>query len=246
MKETKQIGGIKRVALTNSAHMSMNTELYDRIEEATPAALKLEALVPLYREALDVEQRCVHRVTKSATTRSMVEKDTQRDKVFSFLSSQVNSFMNYPDAVLQRAAAELDTIFRAHPKTPEKSYIEETAAIDTLLKGMEDEKMKAAAETLNLTTYFAKLKALNDEYKALNADRTNEYAARVKISTESARKVVDGIWAKIARRVNAIAELEPSDTVDAFIATVNQIFRKYKDLIAAKNKSPKSASARKE
>ncbi len=241
MDEPKQVGGIKRKDLTNTAHMGMNTELYERIMKTSPEALKLEALAPLYRQALDMEQRCVNRVIKSATTQSMVEKDDQRDKLFSFLRSLVKSFMSYPDAVPQRAAAELDTLFRVHHKTPDKSYVEETAVIDALLRGMENEKMKAAAETLNLTMYFAKLKALNDEYKALSLTRTQEYAARVKISTESARKVVDGIWARIARRVNAVAELEPSDTVDTFIATVNQIFREYKTLIASKNKAPKAS-----
>ena len=240
MDETKQIGGIKRVALTNNAHMGMNTELYERIMEASPAALKLEALAPLYREALDMEQRCVNRVTKSATTRSMVEKDDQRDKLYSFLRSLVKSFMSYPGAEPQRAAAELDTLFRVHPKVTEKSYVEETAIIDALLRGMENERMKAAAETLNITSYFEKLKELNDEYKALSEERTSEYAARVKVSTESARKVVDGLWARIARRVNAVAELEPSDTVDNFITTVNQIFHEYKILIAAKSKAPKA------
>ena len=38
----------------------------------------------------------------------------------------------------------------------------------------------------------------------------------------------------IIQRVNAYAVLEPTEAINAFIDTVNQIFRKYKNLIAAK------------
>ncbi len=237
MGTVKQIGTIRRAALTNTAHMNMNTELYERIVATTPAVLKIETQAPLYRKALDTEGLCVNRISKSAATQPMVEKDAERDKVFSFLNSQINSFMNCPDKAMQQAAAQLEALFNAYPATAEKAYSEETAAIDGLLRDMEGEKMKAAAETLNLTAYFTQLKTLNDEYKAMDAERIDEYASRVKIDTLSARKVVDDIWAEIAQRVNAVAVLEPSDAVDTFIDTVNQIFRKYKDLIAAKGGS---------
>ncbi len=237
MSTTKQIGGISKTSLTNSAHLNMNTELYERIVAATPAVLKIEKQAPLYREALDTEGLCVNRITKSAATQPMVEKDAERDAVFSFINSQVNSFMTCPDKATKQAAAELEALMSAYADTPWKSFSEETAFIDGLLRDMEGEAVKAAAETLNLTAYFTRLKTLNDEYKAMDAGRTDEYASRVKIDTLSARKVVDDIWAEIAQRVNAVAVLEPSDTVDTFIDTVNQIFRKYKDLIAAKGGS---------
>lgn len=240
MGTVKQIGTLRKAALTNTAHMNMNTELYDRIMATTPAVLKIETQAPLYRKALDTEGLCVNRISKSAATQPMVEKDAERDKVFSFLNSQINSFMNCPDKTMQQAAAQLEALFNAYPATAEKAYSEETGAIDGLLRDMEGEKMKAAAETLNLTTYFTQLKTLNDEYKAMDAARTDEYASRVKIDTDSARKVVDNLWAEIAQRVNAVAVLEPSDAVNLFIDTVNQIFRKYKDLIAAKGGSSSS------
>ena len=233
----KQIQGISKSSLTHAAHMNLNTELYDRIEATTPAALKIEELAPRYKEALDNEGLCVNRISKSAATQAMVEKDAERDKLFSFINSMINSFMSYPEKTKQQAAAQLEALFNAYANTPWKTYVEETAAIDGLLRDMEGEAMKAAAETLKLTEYFTTLKTLNDEYRSLSAERTNEYASRVKISTYSARKVVDDLWAEIAQRVNAVAVLDPTDAVNAFIDTVNQIFRKYKDLIAAKGGS---------
>ena len=223
--------------MTNTAHMNLSTELYDRIVVTTPAALNIEKLAPLYKEALDNEGLCVNRISKSAATQPMVEKDAERDKVFSFINAVINAYMICPDKELQQAAAQLEALLNAYPKTVEKAYSEETAAIDGLLRDMEGEKVKAAAESLKLTEYFTMLKTLNEEYKAMDAERTDEYTSRVKIDTLSARKVVDGLWAEIAQRINAVAVLDPTDAVNAFIDTVNQIFRKYKDLIAAKGGS---------
>lgn len=64
--------------------------------------------------------------------------------------------------------------------------------------------------------------------------RTDEYSARVKTDTTKARKATDETLDLIIQRVNAYAVLEPTEAINAFIDTVNQIFRKYKNLIAAK------------
>lgn len=231
---TKQIGNVSKTVLTNTAHINMHTEISDRIVAVTPEKLKLEALAPLYRQAIDTEGTCVNRIMKSTETAKMVDKDKERDKVFVFLNSQVNSYENCPDEEMSNAALILVPMFNAYTKAYNKSFSEETAAIDGLLRDMEDEKRKAAAETLHLTSYFTKLKTLNDEYKALDAVRIDEYTQRVKIDTLSARKVTDNLLAEITQRINALAVLEPTDDITGFIDTVNQIFRKYKDLIAAK------------
>ncbi|WP_253281152.1 DUF6261 family protein, partial [Parabacteroides distasonis] len=62
----------------------------------------------------------------------------------------------------------------------------------------------------------------------------NEIYARVKTDTTKARKATDETLDLIIQRVNAYAVLEPTEAINAFIDTVNQIFRKYKNLIAAK------------
>lgn len=230
----KQIGNISKTSLSNAAHMNMNTEIYDRIITLTPVALKLEALTPLYKSTLDTEGDCVNRITKSATTSQLVSKDQERDNVIIFLNSQINSFQNCPDEAMRQAAAILNAMFRAYDKIYNKAFSEETASIDGMLRDMENESRKTAAQTLNLTSYFTKLKTLNEEYKTLDASRTDEYSSRIKTDTLSARKATDKIWEQIAQKINALAVLEPTETILSFIDIVNQIFRKYKDLIAAK------------
>ena len=105
---------------------------------------------------------------------------------------------------------------------------------DETLLDLAKADVSEALKTLHLDTYVAQLKTLNDAYKALDITRTDEYSARVKTDTTKARKATDETLDLIIQRVNAYAVLEPTEAINAFIDTVNQIFRKYKNLIAAK------------
>lgn len=234
MPLAKQIGTINRTKLSNSAHTGMNTEIYDRILVFTVPVLHLENLAPGYKECIDRESQCVNRISKSVTTDELVAKDAERDKTFQFITSMVATYLVCPDAVMQAAAKQLDAVLRAYKNLYSKAYSEETAMIDGLLNDMEANELKAAATTLNLTTYFTQLKTQNQEYKTLDASRTDEYASHVKTDTSKARKATDETLDLIVQRVNAFAVIEPTDEINNFIDIVNQIYRKYKDLIAAK------------
>ena len=223
MSLAKQIGSVAKTALTNAGHMSMNNEIYARISDATAAALHLEAFAPGYKECIDREAECVNRVTKSASTAQLEAKDKERDKTLQFIYSMNGSYKVCPDETL-----------RAYDKIYAKAYAEETALIDGLLLDFAKADVSEALKTLRLDTYVAQLKTLNDAYKALDITRTDEYSARVKTDTTKARKATDETLDLIIQRVNAYAVLEPTEAINAFIDTVNQIFRKYKNLIAAK------------
>ena len=212
MSLAKQIGSVSKTALTNAGHMNMNNEIYARILDTTVAALHLEALAPGYKECIDREAECVNRVTKSASTAQLEAKDKERDKTLQFIYSMNGSYKVCPDETLRTPALLVDSVLRAYDKIYAKAYAEETALIDGLLLDLAKADVSEALKTLHLDTYVAQLKTLNDAYKALDITRTDEYSARV----------------------NAYAVLEPTEAINAFIDTVNQIFRKYKNLIAAK------------
>lgn len=234
MSLAKQIGSVAKTALTNAGHMNMNNEIYARILDTTVAALHLEALAPGYKECIDREAECVNRVTKSASTAQLEAKDKERDKTLQFIYSMNGSYKVCPDETLRTPALLVDSVLRAYDKIYAKAYAEETALIDGLLLDLAKADVSEALKTLHLDTYVAQLKTLNDAYKALDITRTDEYSARVKTDTTKARKATDETLDLIIQRVNAYAVLEPTEAINAFIDTVNQIFRKYKNLIAAK------------
>lgn len=144
------------------------------------------------------------------------------------------SYLVCPDPAFQSAARTVDAVLRAYDKLYSKAYAEETALIDGLLADLAKPEVATALQTLHLETYVTQLKTQNGEYKTLDASRTDEYTARVKTDTSKARKATDETLDLVVQRVNAYAVLEPTDVINGFIDTVNQIFRKYKDLIAAK------------
>ncbi len=174
MPLAKQIGTINKTKLTNAAHKNMNTEIYDRIQGVTVAALHLESLAPGYKECIDREGECVNRITKSATTDQLVAKDGERDKTIQFIYSMNGSYLVCPDPILQTAARTVDTVLRAYDKLYSKAYSEETALIDGLLLDLARPEVATALQTLHLETYVARLKTQNDEYKALDASLSED------------------------------------------------------------------------
>lgn len=234
MPLAKQIGTIAKTNLTNAAHMAMNNEIYDRILAVTVAVLHLESLHGPYKECLDRETQCINRILKSATTEQLVAKDEQRDHIFQFITAVVAAFLKCPDEILCAAAKLLEALLRAYKELYSKSFSEETALIDGLMNDIATTEMQEAIKELNLTKYFTQLQTVNNEYKALDVSRTDEYTARVKTDTSLARKATDNTLELIIQRVNAYAVLEPSAEINGFINTVNQIFRKYKNLISSK------------
>ena len=94
------------------------------------------------------------------------------------------------------------------------------------------------ARILDTTVAALHLEALAPGYKEC-IDREAECVNRVTKSASTAQleakdKERDKTLDLIIQRVNAYAVLEPTEAINAFIDTVNQIFRKYKNLIAAK------------
>lgn len=241
MEEIKQIGTISRSRLSNPAHLNMNQEIYLRLVPLTVADQKISTMQKVYSKAIDKEQDCVNRITKSANTERLEKLDAERDTTFRFMANTITAYVICPAEELQLAAKRLDAIFSAYRALNEKAFSEETAGIDGLIKDLDGATTKADIKLLHLETFADLLAEQNENYKELDVIRTDEYTARVKVETTEARKATDEALDIIVRRVNALQELEPTGETAAFIDAVNQIYKKYSDLIAAKsgkNKKP--------
>ncbi|WP_099465882.1 DUF6261 family protein [Parabacteroides provencensis] len=241
MEQTKAIGTVSRSRLSNAAHLGMNEEINQRLTPLSVADTKISEMQKTYADAIAREQDCVNRITKSASTEQLEKLDADRDLTFRFMVNIVEAYCICPTEQLQLAAKRLDAIFGAYHALNEKAFSEETAGIDGLLNDLGGDAAKADIELLKLENFVSLLSQQNQDYKDLDRTRTDEYTARVKVETSEARKATDEALDAIVRRVNAMQEMDPTDETAAFIDAVNQIYKKYSDLIAAKagkNKKP--------
>lgn len=234
MTEIKAIGTVYRTRLSNSAHVSMNAEIALRMDSLSIADSKISPLQSALKACIAKEQECVNRIMKSATTEELEQQDVLRDTTFRFLTNVVLAYTLCPDEETRLAAKRLEAIFSAYHSVYLKAYSEETAGIDGLLADLGSETAKADIKLIHLEAFVLELERENKWYKNLDEQRTSEYMTRVKTETAQARKATDEALDTVIRRVNAMQELEPTELTATFINAVNQIYKKYSDLIAAK------------
>ena len=119
----------------------------------------------------------------------------------------------------------------------------EAECVNRVTKSASTAQMEAKDEERDKILQF--IYSMNGSYKVCPDETLRAPALLV----DSVLRAYDKIYAKayaeetaltdetldlIIQRVNAYAVLEPTEAINAFIDTVNQIFRKYKNLIAAK------------
>ena len=122
----------------------------------------------------------------------------------------------------------IDTTYGNIAKKP---LYQETAAITNILQDFRG-AYTADVQTVGLTAWIQELAANNDEFERINRERYNEIAARTELVLKEVRAQVDAAYRAIAERINALAVLEPSETVETFIRKLNVIIKKYNDLLA--------------
>lgn len=240
MEKVKQIGTLPRTKLSNAAHMNMNAEIYHRLTALTIENSHISKLADTYNQCITDEQICVNRISKSANTELLIEADDARDMTLSFISGSITAYCFCPTLELRLAGKRLDAIMSAYRGTVRKPYSEETAAINGLLKDLDGAAPKADIKLLGLESFVALLNTQNNDYIELDSTRTDEYIARLNEETKVLRTGTDNAADAIIRRVNALQELEQTDNTAQFIDAVNQIYKKYSDLISAKGSNSKT------
>ncbi|MDR2591323.1 MAG: DUF6261 family protein [Chitinispirillales bacterium] len=102
------------------------------------------------------------------------------------------------------------------------------------------ENYAADATLVGLTPYVAKLEQRNNTFKSLLNTRDEETAAATgsaHIAVKDARAGIDRIYARTRNRVNSyVDEDAPNPALDAFVAQLNVITKRFNTLAAHHHK----------
>lgn len=234
-------------ALTNASFLQMNDELYKLILKTTPAALKLEALAPQYADAIGRLSGLIKRQSGYAETVDVSRTDANRDSLWRSLYYSVHYLHQLdPSHALYKHVHRLMPLFSAYKGIDRDELTKETSEIDGFLAAIDTDANAAAIEALGLTPIIGALATENDKLKTSATTRTAEAATRAvstgQESTDRVRTEVATVYRNIVARVNAVAELEGSEAVTAFIVNANAVADHYNTVAAnqGKKQQPKA------
>jgi cell division protein ZapA (FtsZ GTPase activity inhibitor) len=217
--------------LRNEAHAEYGETIADLIVKYDPQALGIKPGYDVYKTSLDVEISALDVIRKSQYTDEISEQDHIRDGIFRGFADAIKSALNHFDAGKRKAAQRVNIVIEHYGNIAVKAMDQETAAIDDLLRELND-NYTADIAALNTADWLAQLDTENTRFKTLMAERYTETAQRPSTSMRTARTETDKALRALLNMLEALIMVNGADKYAALADEINAVNKRYKNLIA--------------
>lgn len=225
----QQITELATTHMTLGGHNKFNIDVNNAIIQATAAALRVENYATLYAQKIEEESRIVNRQTAMASTVDVSAADRQRDSAVGVIMNLTNAHTTSIIAEKADAAKKLRQLLAPYKGIGNHAYQKETAEINGMVAVLTTGDGATYAATLGMDDEVDALMQANaafEEAYARNQEEAATLAALQSVDTKELRAQVDALYQQIVLTVNAVAVLQPTDEVTAFIQKVNGIIYK--------------------
>ncbi len=227
-KQIMEIISLNLYKLRNMAHYEFHSEVKKLIEANTAATLNVETQFAEYVNLLQQERQGLETIRQSDLTAILAQIDEERDHLFSGIVENAHSLCKHFDTAVQQAAQQLLVIFHSYGNIAQKSYNEETAAIDRLAQELLDNKSEAL-NTCGLTQWVETLKSKNETFRKHMQERNQILAAQEPVHMRSLRKAIDQCYRAMTKRIEASALLNGNANYKSFLQQLNTRIEYYKE-----------------
>jgi hypothetical protein len=183
-------------------------------------------------------------IIKSGYTELIGKQDHQvRDHVYRGFDDAVKSALNHFNPEKHEAARRIKIVLDKYGNIAAKSFDQETAAIDNLVRELQSGDYPTLVMTLGLDDWVAQLEIENRRFKDLMMARYDETAKRPATHMRAARIATDKTFRELTRQLEALALVNGMQAYEALFRELNAVLSRYKNLLAqqtGKNKNEES------
>ena len=184
-----------------------------------------------YSTAVAQELDIFKALRKSDFTEKKAEVDSKRDVVYNGIMGIVRINRKHFDPQMRDAANRVYNLMTSYGDVPELGYDSETVAVDSIVSRLHSDAYSPDVQALALVDWVNQLNGLNQEFKALVGDKTQETNAAPTLSQKAARKATDQALARISDRVESRINLgEVTDYAD-YEEEQNSLVKHYDTLV---------------
>jgi hypothetical protein len=241
---------IERMAYTrmrNELHVQYYEAAGATLEKYSPSALYIESQYEVFKAEFEKEVALLDRIMNSLLTPKIEMADHERDNILVGLRVTVNSAEHHFESTIRETATVIRRVLKRYGDIVNKSYDEETSAIDDLLRELATPECASAVNVLSLHTWIDQLNDANSRFKGLMQERDVESAQRPQTRMREIRKKVDAAFLQIALQVEALIRVNGMATYEPLINELNALTRRYKHTVAqeagAKKKTEKEVES---
>ncbi|MDR1331589.1 MAG: DUF6261 family protein [Tannerella sp.] len=217
--------------LKNETHVEFN-ENTDRVFlKYNPQALGIGPLYDHYKTAFGHETEALDFIRRSEITQKIARQDHVRDGIFRGLVDTVEAAMHHFDAAYVEAANAINNLIKRYGNISKKTLDDETAAIDDLLRELQQPALAQAVAQIGLGLWRDKLAQENTTLKQLMTQRYDETAAKTPYRMKDARRETDRYYLAIINRIEG-EHLAGVAVNDAFVRELNAVIERFKHILA--------------
>lgn len=159
----------------------------------------------------------------SDETAILADEDKNRDDLLVYFTTTISQTRKSPIAAQKAAAISLYNQVKTYKGIQKLADQQETQQINGLLIDMEKEPNKTNVATLGLTPVLEQLKASNQRFMELTAQRTEHRAVAAIENSKMVRARLDPIYNDMILLATATNVIKPTAETAAFITSVNAL-----------------------
>jgi len=230
--------------MRNAEHVGFMGKVIDLLIRFTTVKNKFISVFDVFSTNYEAEKTAYKKERANVKTGQLAELDKERDRVYMAAKKIYLANLGHWNEEIRNAAKQLKVAFDTYGKVPLKSYNAQTAAMEKFVKDMNKDRYKGAIALMRLKEYIDVMNELNNRFKDLMADRTEEDSSTSHIKMAPARRLVDQSYAELTKKIAASVLLEGPADYEAFITELNMVVWKYKNTMAVRSGKLKAKKLR--
>jgi hypothetical protein len=219
-------------SLRNEVHVEFNSTMDALFVKYGPEALGIAALYAVFKALLEEEVAALDVILRSKITEVIDRLDRERDSYWRGLVDNVRSNLHHFDPGRREAAHQLTVIFDHYGNIADRSLDAETAAIEDLHRELIKQENFVHVAALGLGDWLGQLVQTSRNLDAQMKMRYEETGKRPDVHMRSLRTQVDTSLHDIFDREESLINVHGEADYRAFIAELNAVMERYKDLLA--------------
>ncbi|MDR0765742.1 MAG: DUF6261 family protein [Odoribacteraceae bacterium] len=217
----------------NETFVQFIKDILEVLNRLGSGAVGVKAVADQLAAAFDAMIAHLDPVVKSDITAKIEEQDRFRDGTLRALTTTARANLHHLDAARREAAARVTSVIDHYGSVARRTYDDESAAIDDVLRELTSATHAADVTTLGLGALVTQLSDANAKFFELMHDRYEE--ERPSASMHESRVVVETHLNALIARVEAsvtLLGLDSNPDLAAFVEEYNRIATRYKHVLA--------------
>ena len=226
-KNTPNAFYLSAMRTTDDRNAEVETEQAAWVAVRTEFHTRFRALDDAYQRSL-----------ASLQTKTVAEKDEERDVYGQVLEQVAKQWARIPDETLAIHGRRVYQVFRDIDYRASEALVAQNEKVINMEQRFAEAQLQADLTAMGLTAVNQRFAALTNEIIQLMTERQTESASRVQGELKQAREAMDEVYGRFVELTNALLVIGSAPELEDLAAYLNADYKKIEEQMAQSKKLP--------